>query len=243
MSGTLYIVGTPIGNLEDITFRAVRILKEVDLIAAEDTRKTGILLKHYNIEKPLTSYYEHNKLSKGNYLVTELLNGKDIAVVSDAGTPCISDAGSALVDEASKNGIKVVAVPGPSAVVSALSVSGLQADRYIFLGFLKKKPSKRRKELEACKHEDRVVVFYESPHRIVKALEDVRTVMGEVFIAVNRELTKKFEETARGAITEVINYFTSKKILGEFCVVVKPPGKSEAGVKEDKEEEEESECE
>jgi len=232
VSGTLYIVGTPIGNLEDITFRAVRILKEVDLIAAEDTRTTGILLKHYNIEKPLTSYYEHNKLSKGNYLVTQLLAGKNIAVVSDAGTPCISDAGSALVDEASKNGIKVVAVPGPSAVVSALSVSGLQADRYIFLGFLKKKPSKRRKELEACKHEDKVIVFYESPHRIVKALEDVRTVMGEVFVCVNRELTKKFEETVRGSSTEVINYFTAKKILGEFCVVVKPFEQNKTGIEE-----------
>ncbi|OGF52072.1 MAG: 16S rRNA (cytidine(1402)-2'-O)-methyltransferase, partial [Candidatus Firestonebacteria bacterium GWA2_43_8] len=158
MSGTLYIVGTPIGNLEDITFRAVRILKEVDLVAAEDTRTTGILLKHYGIEKPLTSYHEHNKNSKGSYIVEQLLAGKNIAVVSDAGTPCISDAGSALVSEASKSGIKVVAVPGPSAVVSALSVSGLQADRYIFLGFLKKKPSKRRKELETCKNEDKVIV-------------------------------------------------------------------------------------
>ncbi|OGF45672.1 MAG: 16S rRNA (cytidine(1402)-2'-O)-methyltransferase [Candidatus Firestonebacteria bacterium RIFOXYA2_FULL_40_8] len=240
MGGTLYIVGTPIGNLEDITFRAVRILKEVDLIAAEDTRTSGILLKHYNIDKPLTSYYEHNKLSKGNYLVTQLLAGKNIAVVSDAGTPCISDAGSALVEEASKNGIKVVAVPGPSAVVSALSVSGLQADRYIFLGFLKKKPSKRRKELEACKNEDKVIVFYESPHRIFKALEDVRTVMGEVLVVVNRELTKKFEETVRGTASEVINYFTSKKILGEFCVVVKPFEKDKAAAAED---EDDGECE
>ena len=233
MSGTLYIVGTPIGNLEDITFRAVRILKEVDLVAAEDTRTTGILLKHYGIEKPLTSYHEHNKNSKGSYIVEQLLAGKNIAVVSDAGTPCISDAGSALVEEASKSGIKVVAVPGPSAVVSALSVSGLQADRYIFLGFLKKKPSKRRKELEACKNEDKVIVFYESPHRILKALEDVRTVMGEVIVAVNRELTKKFEETFRGTVTEAINYFTSKKILGEFCVVVRPVGKTDTPADED----------
>jgi len=238
VNGTLYIVGTPIGNLEDITFRAVRILKEVDLIAAEDTRTTGILLKHYGIDKPLTSYYEHNKLSKGNYLVTLLLEGKNIAVVSDAGTPCISDAGSALVEEASKSGIKVVAVPGPSAVVSALSVSGLQADRYIFLGFLKKKPSKRRKELEACKNENKVIVFFESPHRIIKSLMDVRTVMGEVLVVVNRELTKKFEETVRGTATEVIDYFTAKKILGEFCVVVRPEGKTETEIEPDEGEEE-----
>ncbi|MCX5776939.1 MAG: 16S rRNA (cytidine(1402)-2'-O)-methyltransferase [Candidatus Firestonebacteria bacterium] len=237
MSGIIYVIGTPIGNLEDLTFRAVRILKEVDIIAAEDTRTTGILLQHYNIEKTLVSYNEHNKYAKGKHLVSLLLAGKNVAVVSDAGTPCISDAGSALVDEALRSGIKVVAVPGPSAVVSALSVSGMQADRYIFLGFLKKKPSKRRKELEACKHEDKVIVFYESPHRIIKALEDVRLVMGEAFISVNRELTKIFEETVRGTASEVISYFSSKKILGEFCVVVKPLEKKDAEPEKDGREE------
>ena len=220
--GTLYIIGTPIGNLEDFTFRAVRILKEVDLVAAEDTRTTGVLLAHYGIEKPLTSYHEYNKLSKGNNLISFLLEGRSIAVVSDAGTPCISDAGWQLVDEVRNNGIKVEVIPGPSAVISALSVAGVPADKFIFLGFLKKKPSKRRKELENYKNSDKVVVFYESPHRILKALADVKTVMGDVFVSVSRELTKKFEETVRGTATEVINYFSSKKILGEFCVVVRP---------------------
>jgi len=235
-AGTLYIIGTPIGNLEDITFRAVRLLKEVDLVAAEDTRTTGILLAHYGIDKPLTSYFEHNKVSKGNHLVSLLKEGKNIAVVSDAGTPCISDAGWQLVDEARRSGIRVDAVPGPSAVVSALSVSGVPADCYIFLGFLKKKPSKRRKELEAYKNEDKVLVFYESPHRILKALADVQAVLGDVFVAVSRELTKKFEETVRGKVSEVLLYFAKKKILGEFCVVVRPEN---ASMKADTEDEEE----
>jgi len=221
-AGNLYIIGTPIGNLEDLTFRAVRILKEVDLVAAEDTRTTKLLLAHYGIEKPLTSYHEYNRLAKGNVLLSSLLEGKNIAVVSDAGTPCISDAGWQLVDEAKNNGIKVEVVPGPSAVISALSVAGVPAGKFIFLGFLKKKPSKRRKELEAYKDGDKVIVFYESPHRIIKALLDVRMVLGDVFISVSRELTKKFEETVRGTATEVIDYFSAKKILGEFCVVVKP---------------------
>ncbi len=234
-SGTLYIIGTPIGNLEDFTFRAVRILKEVDLVAAEDTRVTKTLLTHYGIEKPLTSYHEYNKNFKGNNLISSLLEGKSIAVVSDAGTPCISDAGWQLVAEARNNGIKVEVVPGPSAVISALSVAGMPADKFVFLGFLKKKPSKRRKELEALKNSDMVIVFYESPHRIIKALHDVRTVLGEVFISVSRELTKKFEETVRGTATEVIDYFTSKKILGEFCVVVKPFNDKTMEVDEDEE--------
>ncbi len=219
--GTLYIVATPIGNLEDITLRAMRVLKECDIVAAEDTRVTGNLLKHLGIEKKLTSYHEYNKTGKGNYLIELLLAGKSIAVVSDAGTPCISDSGWLLVDEAEKQGIAVVAVPGPSAVVAALSISGIDTDRFIFLGFLKKKPSKKRKEFEAYKGSKLPVVFFESPYRIMDTLDDIKQVYGECFVSLCREITKKFEEVVRGTPDEVKAHFKEKKVLGEFCVVVK----------------------
>ena len=220
-TGTLYIVSTPIGNLEDITLRALNVLKTVDLIAAEDTRLTGNLLKHFNIEKKLTSYYEYNKGYKGGFLVALLKEGKSIAVVSDAGTPCISDSGYMLVDEAHQAGIPVVSIPGPSAVVSALSLSGVNTDRFIFLGFLKKKPSKKRKELEAFKGAELPLVFFESPYRILETLENIKETLGDCFVVIAREMTKKFEEVVRGTPDELKKYFEAKKILGEFVVVVK----------------------
>ena len=219
--GTLYIVATPIGNLEDITLRAIRVLKECDIVAAEDTRVTGNLLRHLGIEKKLTSYHEYNKTGKGNYLLELLLSGKNVAVVSDAGTPCISDSGWLLVDEAAKQGIKAVAVPGPSAVVASLSISGIDTDRFIFLGFLKKKPSKKRKELEAYKGSKLPVVFFESPYRIMDTLDDLKQVYGECFVSLCREITKKFEEVVRGTPDEVKARFKDGKVLGEFCVVVR----------------------
>lgn len=221
MNGTLYIVSTPIGNLEDITLRAIRILKEIDLIAAEDTRVTKKLLNHLNINKRLISYFEYNKLTREEYLINLLKDGKNIALVCDAGTPCISDSGYLLIHKAYKNNIKVVSIPGPSSIISALSISGVNTDRFIFLGFLKKKSSKRRKELERYKNEDKVIVFFESPHRIIETLSDIKQVFENVFVVVTRELTKKFEEVVRGSIDEVINFFISKEILGEFCVIIK----------------------
>ncbi len=219
--GTLYIVATPIGNLEDITLRAMRVLKECDIVAAEDTRVTGNLLKHFGIEKKLTSYHEYNKEGKGDYLIELLLSGKNVAVVSDAGTPCISDSGWLLVDEAKKRGVNVAAVPGPSAVVAALSISGIDTDRFIFLGFLKKKPSKKRKELEIYKGSELPVVFFESPYRILDTLDDLKKVYGDCFVSLAREITKKFEEVVRGTPDEVKAHLKEGKVLGEFCVVVK----------------------
>jgi len=221
MSGILYIVSTPIGNLEDITLRAIRIFKEVDLIAAEDTRVTKKLLNHLNINKQLISYFEYNKLERGEYLINLLKEGKNIALVCDAGTPCISDSGYLLIDKAYKNDIKVVSIPGPSSLTASLSISGVNTDRFIFLGFLKKKSSKRKKELERYKNEDKALVFFESPHRILQTLMDIKQIFQESFIVITRELTKKFEEVIRGSPDEVIEYLKSKKILGEFCVIIK----------------------
>ena len=214
------MVATPIGNLEDITFRAVRILSEVDLIAAEDTRQTKILLNKYNITTRLTSYHKFNIRAKTGEIVETVLAGRNVALVSDAGMPGISDPGYELVREAVAAGIKVEPIQGASAAITALAVSGLPTDRFIFHGFLPKKPGKKRKALEKLKESGATVIIYESPFRLVKTLAEIKAVFGDKPIAVCRELTKKFEEIVRGTAEEVLARFQAKAPRGEIVVVV-----------------------
>ncbi|MBI5701441.1 16S rRNA (cytidine(1402)-2'-O)-methyltransferase [Candidatus Saganbacteria bacterium] len=218
--GTLYIVATPIGNLEDITFRAVRLLSEVDLIAAEDTRKTKILLDRYNINKPLTSYHKFNIRTKTSHIIGLLNEGKNIALVSDAGSPGISDPGFELIRESVNQGINVVPIPGPSAVITALSVSGLNTDKFIFLGFLPRKPGKQRKIFTGLINFDGTIIIYESPFRAVKTLKEILNIFGDRNVVVARELTKKFEEVVRGKISHVLGHFTAKDVRGEVTVLI-----------------------
>ncbi|MGH8069927.1 MAG: 16S rRNA (cytidine(1402)-2'-O)-methyltransferase [Candidatus Entotheonellia bacterium] len=220
MAGRLYLVATPIGNLEDITFRALRILQEVDLIATEDTRRTHILLEHYQIDKPLTSLYDHNEVQKAPILIRRLQEGISIALVSEAGTPLISDPGYRLVQLAIAHAITVVPIPGPSAVVTALSVAGLPTDRFVFEGFLPKKPGKRRRRLEALVDESRTLIFYESPRRVHDLLDEMQVLWGDRRVVVARELTKKFEEVLRGRITEVQAQLEERPPQGEVTLVV-----------------------
>lgn len=222
MPGILYIIATPIGNLEDITYRAVRILGEVDLIAAEDTRHTRKLLTRYGITKPLTSYFDHNKSLKGEYLLGRLRDGQSVALVTDAGTPCISDPGYQLVRDAAGEGIPVVPVPGPSAFVAALSAAGLPTDSFIFEGFLPSREKKRLEKLAHLKGEQRVVIFYEAPGRLLATLTDMRAILGDRHIVVARELTKIHEEFARGPISSVRSHFTGAEVKGEVVILVAP---------------------
>lgn len=214
---TLYVVATPIGNLEDISLRALRILKEVELIAAEDTRKTKQLLNHYQIKTPLTSYYEHNKLAKLNYLLERLETG-DIALVSEAGMPGISDPGYELIVAALKHNIKVIPVPGASAVTAALAVSGLATDRFTFLGFLPARQSGRRRLLESMASESATLIILEAPHRLKVSLKDILEILGQRNIAVCRELTKLHEEIFRGTVSQAIEHFIAPK--GECTLVI-----------------------
>ena len=221
MSGKLYIVATPIGNLEDITLRAIRILKEADLIACEDTRTTRKLLSRYAIDKPLVSYHEHNEIEKAKELISLLEEGKDIALVSDAGTPCISDPGYRLVKLASERDITVLPIPGPSAVVSALSVSGLPTSSFAFFGF----PPRTKKHLTdymaRIKNYQETLVFYESPNRVTKTLRTMLEVLGDRRISLNREITKLYEETLRGKVSEVLETLEKRnEIRGEVTIVV-----------------------
>lgn len=218
--GTLYIVSTPIGNLEDITYRAVKILSGVDLISAEDTRKTKILLEHYNIQKELISYFQYNEVKRTAELIEALKIGKSIAIVSDAGTPGISDPAYRLVRAAIADGINIIPIPGASALLAALVVSGLPTDAFVFEGFLPHKKGRRTK-LEQLKSESRTIILYESPHRILKTLQQLQETFGDRQVAVGREITKKFEEFYRGTLSEALNYFSSKSIKGEFVLVVK----------------------
>ena len=218
--GTLYIVATPIGNLEDITIRALRTLKEVNLIAAEDTRRTRILLNHYSIKTPLTSYYEYNKLIKGKKLIDRLETGENIALVSDAGTPGISDPGYHLIKLALQSSTSVIPIPGVSAVITALSVSGLPTDSFVFQGFLPNKITARKKLIEKMAEEKRTLVFYESPNRLRAALQDLLEICGDREIVVTRELTKVFEEVIRGKITHVLNVLNGRQIKGEITLLV-----------------------
>lgn len=216
----LYIVSTPIGNLKDITYRAVETLKDVDIIAAEDTRHTRILCNHYDIKTPLTSYFEHNKIKKGESLLKDLQEGRDVALVTDAGTPGISDPGYYLIRLAKQNNIPMTVVPGATALIAALSLSGLPCHNFIFEGFLPVKSAARRKKLEKFNAEERTVIFYESPHRITKVLKDIDEVLGDVHVVCVREITKKFEEVKVGRPSELFKYFSEKKPRGEFVLLI-----------------------
>ncbi len=219
-AGTLYVVATPIGNLEDLTMRALRVLKEVGLIACEDTRRTRTLLTHFGIHVPVTSYFEHNKLAKGPAILRTLHEGTSVALVTDAGTPGISDPGFLLVREARAAGIPVVPVPGPSAVVTALSAAGIPADRFVFDGFLPVKPGKRVHRLEALRDLEMTIVCYESPHRVLASLEAIAQVFGQIEIVVARELTKQFEEILRGTPSALHERFAAGTVRGEFTLVI-----------------------
>jgi 16S rRNA (cytidine1402-2'-O)-methyltransferase len=221
MGGTLYIVATPIGNLEDITLRALRVLKEVDLIAAEDTRHTHGLLQHFGIRTPLTSYHEHNERTKARQLVGRLKEGARIALVSDAGTPGISDPGYRLVVAAIEADIQIVPLPGASALTTILSVSGLPTDRFVFEGFLPGKQNERREKLKGLRTETRTLVFYEAPHRLKETLNDVQAIFGEREIVLAREVTKLHEEFLRGLTGELIRLLHDKEILGEMTLMIK----------------------
>lgn len=225
--GTLYLVATPIGNLEDMSPRALRVLHEASLIAAEDTRHTGQLLKHFEIETPITSYFEHNKLSKLDFILGKLSSG-DVALVSDAGTPAINDPGYELVRAALASGFDVRPVPGPSAPVAALSVSGLPTDSFLYLGYLPHKKNERRKFVGQVADLPYTLIFLESPHRIVESLEDLFASLGDRRICVAREMTKMFEEYWRGTVSGAVEYFKSKEARGEFTLVVEGKTKEES---------------
>ncbi len=217
--GKLYIVSTPIGNLEDITLRAIRILKEVSIIAAEDTRHTQKLLNHYQIATHQTSYHDHNKEEKAEILISKIKNGKDAALVCDAGTPGISDPGYYLIKRSIEEAIQIVPIPGVSAVIAGLSVSGLPTDRFVFEGFLPKGKA-RQKYLKTLEKEERTIILYESPHRLLKTLRDIHDILGNRRIVVGRELTKLHEEIARGTAQEIISAFENKKIKGEITIII-----------------------
>jgi 16S rRNA (cytidine1402-2'-O)-methyltransferase len=220
--GTLFVVGTPIGNLEDITLRALRVLKEVGLIAAEDTRRTRTLLVRHGIATPTVSYFEHNKLRRGPELVARLQAGTSVALVTDAGTPGVSDPGFHVVRLAREAGVPVVPVPGPSAVVAALSASGVPADRFVFEGFLPMRPGRRLARLRALQPLGHPVVLYESPHRLAATLEAVEEVFGTAEVVVARELTKQFEEFRRGTAAELRAALPMPGLRGELTVIVNP---------------------
>jgi 16S rRNA (cytidine1402-2'-O)-methyltransferase len=222
MRGTLYVVATPIGNLEDVTARALRVLREVDVIACEDTRRTRALLAHFDIHTPTVSYYEHNKLVRGRDLLRQLAEGRSVALVTDAGTPGISDPGFLLVRDARAAGVPVVPVPGPAAVTAVLSAAGVPADRFVFEGFLPIKPGRRLNRLTALRELDVTIVLYESPHRILATLEAIATVFGDREIVVARELTKQFEDIVRAPAAAHRDRLAAAGVRGEFAVVIPP---------------------
>jgi 16S rRNA (cytidine1402-2'-O)-methyltransferase len=221
--GTLYLVATPIGNLEDITLRALRTLKECDVIAAEDTRRTGQLLKHFGISKPMLSYFQFNEAKRSEEILERLQRGEKIALVTDAGSPGISDPGERVVRAARANGLRVEAVPGPCALVAALTASGLPTDEFHFIGFLPHKSGQRRKQLEALREFAGTLVLYESPYRIEKLLTELAEVFPERQVVLARELTKKFEEFLRGTAAELPEVIKKRSLKGEFVVLIAPP--------------------
>lgn len=223
--GELYIVATPIGNLEDITLRAIRVLKEVDIIAAEDTRHTLKLLNHLEISKPLISYHRHNEEVKTEELINKLLEGKKIALVSDAGTPVISDPGGEVVKEAIKNNIKVIPVPGPSALITALVASGFDAKEFVFIGFLPQNKKNRKEKLEQISKEERTTILYEAPHKLLQSLEDLKPILGSRKVILARELTKLHEEYKTGTIEELQQEVTNPK--GEYVIIIEKNEKSQ----------------
>lgn len=219
-TGTLYLVATPIGNLEDITFRALRVLREADIIAAEDTRQTLKLLNHFEIKNTLVSYYEHNKIEKGNYLIQKLMEGKNIAIVSDAGSPGISDPGEDLVRLAVEQGITVTMIPGPAAVITGLVVSGLPSGRFAFEGFLPMNKRVRAERLKSIREDTRTLVFYEAPHKLIHTLMDLREAFGNRRIVLARELTKKFEQIIRCTLDEAVAKYDAEPPKGEFVLIL-----------------------
>ena len=219
MSGMLYLCATPIGNLEDITCRVLRILKEVDLIAAEDTRNSIKLLNHFEIKTPMTSYHEYNKFDKGRYLVEQMLEGKNIALITDAGTPGISDPGEELVAMCYETGIQVTSLPGAAACITALTLSGLPTRRFAFEAFLPSDKKERAVVLEELKQETRTIILYEAPHRLVKTLEELLEKLGDRKISLCRELTKKHETVFRGSLLEAFSWYKENPTKGE-CVMV-----------------------
>jgi 16S rRNA (cytidine1402-2'-O)-methyltransferase len=232
MPGILYIVATPIGNLEDITLRAIRTLKEADVIAAEDTRHTQVLLKHFAINTPLTSFHEHNERAKTARLVTRLERGESIALVSDAGTPAISDPGYRLVVAAIGAGIRVIPIAGPSALIAALSAAGLPTDGFDFRGFLPARKQERRSKLQELRDGRYTMVFYETPHRLQESLDDVREILGDRRMVLAREVTKLHEEFLRGRISEVIGEVSRREIRGEMTLVIEGCSDSNAASEE-----------
>lgn len=228
MSGILYIVSVPIGNLEDITLRALRILKEVDLIAAEDTRHTRKLLSYYDIHKPIVSYHEYNETQMDKLLIAKLQAGSNIAIVSDSGTPVISDPGFTIVNACIKENIKIVPIPGPSSLLASVVVSGFPLHNFVYEGFLPPKKLRRIKKLMSLTDEKRTMVFFESPHRLVKSLNDMLEIFGDREIVIANDLTKMFEEIYRGTISSAIKKYTESAPKGEFTLVVR--GKSDDDV-------------
>ena len=219
--GTLYICATPIGNLEDASIRLLKTLRQVDMIACEDTRHTLKLLNRYKIKQQLISYHEHSKPEKEEYIIELLREGKDIALVSDAGMPAISDPGEGLVKKAITAGIKLEVIPGPSALISALAISGMDTTAFVFEGFLPSRSSQRRERLEKLKEETRTIILYEAPHRLLACLKDIQSILGEERqLAIARELTKVYEEVKRGSVTELYEYYSLNPPRGEISIII-----------------------
>lgn len=231
--GCLYLVATPIGNLEDMSVRALRLLKEADVIAAEDTRNTKKLCNYFEIETPLVSYHEHNIDAGGEKLLGFLRQGKTVALVSDAGLPCISDPGADIVVKAIAEGIAVVPVPGANAAISALIASGLTPQPFFFYGFLNRGKKERRQQLEQLKKRQETILFYEAPHRLKETLKDMEMILGNRRIVLARELTKKFEEFLRGTVTEAVAWSQTEEIRGEFCIVLEGNQHAEEDLQEE----------
>lgn len=227
--GALYLVATPIGNLEDMTYRAVRVLKEADLIAAEDTRTSGILLKHFEVHTPVTSYHEFNKIEKADYLIQEMLSGKNVACITDAGTPGISDPGEELVKKCYKSGIPVYPVPGPAACIAAVTSSGLSCRRFSFEAFLPKDKKERERVLSEIKNDTRTIIIYEAPHHLKKTLAELSEVLGaDRRLTLCRELTKKFEDKQQMTFAEANDFYDKNDPRGEYVLVIEGKSKEEA---------------
>lgn len=233
--GILYIVATPIGNLEDMTFRAIRILKEVDLIAAEDTRHSRKLLNHFGLATRMTPYHDHNEQLKTDYLLEKLLAGENIALITDAGTPCIADPGYRIAKAAVDNGIKTVPIPGASAIVTALSASGLPSDRFAFEGFLPAKEVKRKAKLEELKNDSRVIIFYEAPHRLTATLSNMAEILDDREVVVARELTKIHEELRHGTPAELLKHYSQQTVKGEIVIAISPYNEQHSQIEYDPE--------
>ena len=233
MRGTLYIVSTPIGNLEDITLRALKVLKNVRIIAAEDTRHTQKLLHHYDIHTRQTSYHDHNKEEKGAILISKLHEGNDVALVSDAGTPGISDPGYYLKKRAIEENIKIIPIPGPTASIAALSISGFPTDAFVFEGFLPSKKAARQKKLHEISTERRTIIVFEAPHRTLSTLKDISEIFGDRKIVLTRELTKIFEEVIRGKVSDVIAKVEGRRLKGEITLIMEGAGDKAAEAAEE----------